>query len=200
MKQQDKKFLLACAIGDGYITKQYNNNNARLVLQHSEKQKEYLSWKREKIAKMFDEPIAEIQLIKQGKYAAHRWSKSHPFFNILRTRLYENEGKKQITSKILSSLDTQGLAILWMDDGSMYVKKRNEKVVAREGILSLYGTKHEVTQWALALNQRFQLDFKIVKHRTYYRLRLNTAGCRVLSTLIEPFMCPSMKYKIIQCL
>lgn len=197
LKQKDKAFLLAVCVGDGYLTKPNSSGRVNLVLQHSVAQEPYLQWKRDRIAAMVDGPSSNLTHFTSNGYPAVKWSKQHPYCSTLRTWLYK-DNRKVISAKIVNKLTVEGLAVVWMDDGSMYAKKHpvTKKAKALEGILSLYGTLHEATQLAVALNNKFATQFKVVKHRDQYRLRLNTAGCKHLSSIIYSFMCPAMSYKI----
>lgn len=61
----------------------------------------------------------------------YRFSCGHKYFKHLRKWLYKND-RKILSPKYLSYLDEQGLAIWYMDDGSTYIDKRDNKRISCE--------------------------------------------------------------------
>ena len=196
MRREEKAFLIGVCLGDGCL-RPNGGNVASLSLKHSIKQEEYFLWKVERIRKILGGSPNKIVYFNNNSYPGVRWEKSHRYFRVIRKWLYK-DGVKTITPFILSKLTPEAIAVWWMDDGSMY-KKRNpktKKVKAIEGVLSTYTSKEENIIIQQYFKEKWGINFALVKSKNSYRLRLNTNECRKLAKLIEPYIHPSMAYKI----
>lgn len=115
--------LIGMILGDAFLQKT-GGKNARLRLEHSSKQKEYLFWKISKFPKLFQgapkylerkHPISG----KVYKYWRHQ-SNSTPALGRWHSLFY-SAGKKIIPENLLSLLDNPlSLAVWYMDDGYYY--------------------------------------------------------------------------------
>jgi hypothetical protein len=105
----------------------------------------------------------------------------------------------------LQSLNEQGLAIWYMDDGHLCKSKNFNKsgirrIYRREVKLSTCGfTKDENELLKNFLKQRFDLDFNLKLHSESSQLYLLNGGAATalkLFDIIGPYIVPSMMYKI----
>ena len=192
-EKKDKSLLLAMCIGDGYLntTSKYSTS---LKIVHCIKQKEYLEYKAQLVSKLLNVNV-NVRLINNNSYEGIEFRKGHKYFRILKKWLYSNESKK-ITRKILNKLTLEGIAIWYMDDGSLYPKKRNGKIYAWELILSTYLTKEDNQIIIDYFKDVWDVQFHQVKSKGKYRLRMNTTNIRKFIPMIKPYMIPSMSYKI----
>jgi IS1 family transposase len=197
MRKENKAILLAMCLGNGHIFKYDNCKSIGISLCHSVKQEDYFIWKVEKLRSILGGSKNKIRYFNNNGHPGIGWSKVHRYFRVIRNWLYNNNSKK-ITKHILNKLTPESIAIWWMDDGSMY-KKLNPKtgqIKAIEGILSTYISEEDNQIIIDYFNKTYNIQFKLVKSKNSFRLRLNTTEARKFADLIKPFMHESMLYKI----
>ena len=200
----EKSFLYACCWGDATIAK-----SGTLLIRHSAKQKEYMEWKVSNLCKILkcDYWMEDYFAVCNGKqYPAYRWHS--PVFDILKTirkELYPN-GKKIITKNFLTCLDAQSLAILYMDDGNLHIRKRGFNAKGepyiRERIIeiALYVSAQEaelIQHWIKDLTGATMSIREPMKTLSpgKYNLRCNGKASRSFIQAIEKYKLPSMSYK-----
>lgn len=186
--------MIGLILGDGFLQKT-GKNNARLRLEHSFKQKDYLEWKCGVFDNYFQaKPQILIrtnsqfgktyQYIRNQSYSGLEIGKFHKLF-------YQNN-KKIIPDKISKLLnDPLSLAVWFMDDGYYY---------PRDKIAYLYLPKYDqasMNNLRFALKKNFNLTpiFKI-KKRGEYVLIFPVIETQKLINIIKPYIIDSMKFKI----
>ena len=129
LNENGRNLLIAAALGDGCISKQ-----GQLLINHSWKQREYCIWKRNLLKK---------NGIKVGVLQRHEGSNGylkytiqyrfctaiHIFNKVLRRVLYNKNTRKKYPRKLLNRLSQQGLALWFMDDGSLLRRKYKGRYV-----------------------------------------------------------------------
>lgn len=200
----DKAFLYGVCWGDGCITK-----SGFLKISHSAKQADYLTWKVDNLSRILGcESWIEFYLAKcKGKeYPACQWySPVSDELKSLREFLYPL-GEKRVSREFLSYMNVQSLAILHMDDGHLYLRKRGIKkngepyIRERQVELNLYVSLEE----AILISDRiFELTNARFKPRQpnkkgcpdSYNLRCEGTNCRKFIQSIEKYKIPPMEYK-----
>ncbi len=193
MNKINRGILVGMALGDGHI--KANKSNARLTFIHCIAQKDYLNYKINLLHSVFGGKKPKITEFNNNGYLGVRSGKSNRYFKILHNWLYL-KNKKTFSLKILNFLTPHGIAIWWMDDGSLYMKKRDGKIHAREGILSTYESLEVnklISKW---FSDNYDIQFIPVKSKGSYRLRINTTNLKLFIPIIKPYIIPSMHYKI----
>jgi len=176
------QIVLGSFLGDGHI-RLLKNGRYRLSMTHSKKQYDYCKWK----ANMFN--VNDIRYIEKNGYsqkeACQFSTKTFYLFNSLPTT------KTDVPQWILNDLDERGLAIWFMDDGSMNTK-------------SLYSTIstdsfNEDSQKRIVLKLKsMNIDCKYVKYKkSYYHIIINESGTKQLIRIISKYMHNSMLYKLL---
>lgn len=200
MNKEHRGILIGMILGDGCLNvrrdKRFPNSwHSELMMVHNYKQYDYIKYKAELIHSIFGGKMPKITRFDNNGYDGVRVCKSASYFRILYKWIYKDK-KKTITRKILDWLTPHGLAIWWMDDGSLSMKKRNGKIHAREGHINTYITLEQnqiICEW---LYDKFDVIAKSVKNKNLYRLRINTTNLKKFIPIIEPYIIPSMQYKI----
>lgn len=203
MRKDKKSFLIACIIGDGYINTYKGSKTCGLEITHTESQLDYLKWKADKLHKYLGKKV-EVKLkskavIKTYKNrpikssACYRLQVCHKYFRVLRKWLYPN-GKKHY-SNYLKYLDNQGLAIWFMDDGSLY-KEKDRPIVAT---IELY--THTDLEETLKMIDWFKTTHSIEFHlhkktEDQYSMRCYTKNSWKFRELVKDYIHPCMQYKI----
>lgn len=200
----DRSFLYACCWGDGTLSE-----SGVLTLRHAEKQREYLEWKAKELSRILQCKfwVKPYQAKCRDKsYPACQWySSASADVKALRALLFR-EGRKTITDEFLSCIDRRGLAVLFMDDGSLHLRKRG---TARDGSpyireriieLALYMPREEaviVRDWIQGLTGAILALREPMKKLSpgKYNLRGNGTQARRFIESLQEYQVPSMSYK-----
>lgn len=193
MNKRQQAILIGMILGDGYLQKT-GEKNARIRLEHSAKQKDYLLWKGKQFPEFFQGKPQELRRLNPvyGKeYLYSRWqSNASPQIGKFRRKFYK-EGKKIIPKELPQYLKNPlSLAVWFMDDGYFY---------QRDQIAYLYiptYSKEEIKILLQTLKSNFDLEVVLKqKKRGESVLVFNVVQTRKLIDLIKEFIVPSMKYK-----
>ncbi len=186
--------LIGMILGDAFLQKT-GGKNARLRLEHSSKQKEYLFWKISKFPKLFQgrpkylerkHPISG----KAYKYWRHQ-SNSTPALGKWQ-RVFYPEGKKTIPANIESLLNNSlSLAVWYMDDGYYY---------GRDKVSYLYlgrTSKNEAVLIKNTLENNFGLVSKVLdKKNKGFVIYFSPQETLKLHRAIKEFVLPFFEYKL----
>jgi hypothetical protein len=179
-KQKSKKILnsdqyqilLGSYLGDGYISKQSNYSTYRLKFTHSKKQESYFKLK----CNIFN--IDKKYLIDSGYTKKKNILTSNYSSTFIINDFIENE---------LVNIDARGLAIWYMDDGSI-----------NNNSISLHTNKFsydENLKLKDILLNNFNLNCTISKNKNYYYLRLDVKNSKSFLKMIKTYMHPDLFYK-----
>lgn len=195
LTKRQKAIIIGTVLGDGYLQKT-GAKNARLRLEHSIKQKDYLLWKVVQINKrLFRGKPSHLTRTHPHSRKVYRYvryqSNSTPILGKLREKFYQ-DGQKIIPEE-LSRLLTQtlGLAVWYMDDGFYY---------PRDKCAYLYLGKVSQSEAMIAKNtleENFGLQCRILNKREKgYALYFSPQQTRKLKSIIVEHVLPEMKYKL----
>lgn len=191
LTKKDKKFLNALAIGDGHIRER--GNSFAICITHSDDQKDYLEFKAKRLSDILGRKV-NIGKFNNNGYGAYRIEIAIPYMKVVRKWLYRN-GIKKLSLSFLRRLSDEGVAIWYMDDGSLIRKKRNGKIHASELILSLYCTEKEANDCIIFFKERFDVSFSLKRNKGLFSIRCGTKNAYKLLDRIGRYIIPSMKYK-----
>jgi hypothetical protein len=169
-----------------------NPVTARLRVHHGEKQKEYVFWKYKVLKNLVLKAPRKI-LWDNPKRNLHEisWyfhSRSLKEFGILYKYFYR-ENIKILPEGIFDLLTPQMLAVWFMDDGS------NNKTGFT---LNTHGfSREEELQIIEFLRKSYNIFATMVRDRTKFKIAIGANECSKLKTIIQPFIIPSMTYKIV---
>ena len=125
--KESRNLLISMLLGDGTIS----NNNV-FKLSHGYKQKEYLEWK----INLLNEHGIKNNGLKEyvstkgyniGDVVYYTQLSIIPFVKLLRRIIYKPK-KNYANRKILNRLNALGVAIWYMDDGHINIRKTNDKI------------------------------------------------------------------------
>ena len=194
LSKKTNQLILGTTLGDGHIRR--HGKFCRLELCHSPKQKEYLKWKYRLLLEdnLVKSPPYLIMVGENKKYPQWRCQTlSFPIFCEFRRKFYSKR-KKRITRKLLNQLTLLGLAVWYMDDGSVSIHK---KKYSRELHLNTYNytkEEHEIIQHYF--KKIWNISVKISKNKGRYRIALNATEGKKFLYLIKSHIIDCMKYKI----
>lgn len=194
LSHSQQQLIFGGLLGDGYFNK--DRNFFRFY--QSKKQEEYLLWKYSLFEELETSKIYE-RIHEQGyvgcSFEVKRNSNLHDLYSYIKHHLYSNSGRKKISLEYLSNIDEFGLAIWWMDDGSLCKHKGNrwgklctECFNYEEHILL---QKYFKDKWGI------NVSIKQEKNK-YYFIRFNVRALKRLFSLIYKYILhvPCMIYKI----
>ena len=123
--KESRNLLIGMLLGDGTIS---NNNVFKIA--HSESQKEYLEWKVKQLKEAGIRNNGIKSYIKTKGYTTgvpvyYTQLNIIPFIKVLRKVFYK-EKKILGNRKLLNRLDAKGIAIWYMDDGHINIRKTKD--------------------------------------------------------------------------
>ena len=193
--------IIGMLLGDGTIS-----NNYVFKLSHGYKQKEYLEWK----INLLNEYGIKNNGLKEyistcgynlGSIVYYSQMSVIPFMKVLRRVIYKPI-KNYANRKILNRLNPLGLAIWYMDDGHINIRKTEDKI---------HGFYIKIATCLYKEQNQVIIDyFKEVWDISFYQFKEGKFGKNTYSLccgtqegvkfieLIKPYVesCPSMLYKI----
>src|SRR3989344_900380 len=185
-----RSLIVGSLLGDGGI-------NANFKVEQGLVQKPYVFWKYEILKSLvFTEPKISYRYDPDGnKYAKSWWFRTirHPLLTEIFNRFYIKKGyktgRKIVPKDLDNDLDSLGLAVWIMDDGSY--SQRNIDISTYSFRLS------EVQLLCDILKNKFGV--RMLYHRDRdkgYRMYANHQETSKLVEIIKPYIIPSMMYKI----
>lgn len=187
--------IYGLVLGDGFLQKT-GLKNARLRLEHSAKQREYMDWIFQSLSNLFEtkpKPLSRQHPKTKQIYHYYRLqSHSSPVFGKLRRQFYYDNQKiiPENINKLLSSRLT--LAVWYMDDGYYYRRDKSAHIY-------LSRLDHFSRQRLLkCLKDNFSLLAKIYCRPDRRACQLNFSGPNKdkLFELVRPYMIPMFNYKL----
>lgn len=194
MTKRERSIVIGTVLGDGFIQKT-GKRNARLRLEHSANQKEYIFWKWQELRRyMQDKPkyLMRFNAIWKKTYFYYRCqSHSSPEFGKLRLIFYSDH-QKQIPKTIAILLsDSLTLAVWFMDDGYYYARDKTAYIYLSKL------TANDIERLMRVLEENFKLRPKLeIKKTGAKNLKFSVEETQKLINIIVSHVIPSMRYKI----
>ena len=198
---ESQRFLIGCSLGDGCLSKAKRNGSITLHIQRKQLHQSYAQWQLSKLNIILGTKANLKSFLDKGKYPAVRFGVTNkkiltPIYDLL----YPFD-KKIFSIEVLQDLQLPELALFWMDDGSLEVRKRTKlsgsEKIERSAWLAVCedeSTTHTVGQWIESLTGS---RFTKVRHVSgKYYLRWHSAQCRNLIQKIQPYVLPCLGYKV----
>lgn len=196
MNKKQQTVLIGMILGDAFLQKT-GENNARIRLEHSEKQKDYLLWKANFFPEFFQGKHAFLERynpVYKKAYRYVRWqSNASPEIGKFRKIFYNERGRKVIPEKLGELFKTPlSLAVWYFDDGYLY---------HRDKMAYIYLPKlsfREVEILLEALEVNFELKPLVkTKSRGNQVLVFPVEQTGRLNDLVSQFAPKSMQYKLL---
>lgn len=196
--KESRNLIIGMLLGDGTIS-----NNYVFKLSHGENQKEYLEWK----IKLLNEYGIKNNGLKQyiqkigyniGSTVYYSQLSIIPFIKVLRRVIYKPK-KEYFNRKILNRLNALGIAIWYMDDGHINIRKTGDKVhgfyIKIATCLSKEQNQIIIDYFKDVWNISF---YQFKEGKETYSLCCGTQEGVKFIEIIKPYIesCPSMLYKI----
>ena len=198
--KESRNLLIGMLLGDGTIS---NNNIFKLA--HSTEQKDYLEWK---ISQLKEAAIRNTGIksyissrgYNKGSEVLYTQLNIIPFIKVLRRVVYKN-GKKTFSRKLLNRLDAKGIAIWFMDDGHINIRKDKGRPCGFYIKISTCEPKEEVQTIIDFFKEQWNINFYMFhegKKEDSYSLCCGTKEGLKFIELVKPYVSqvPSMMHKI----
>lgn len=198
--KESRNLLIGLLLGDGTIQ---NNNVFKLC--HCEQQKDYLEWK----VKQLNEAGIRNSGIKSyvsscgynvGKTVYYAKLNIIPFVKVLRRVMYKPH-KTLGNRKILNRLDARGIAIWYMDDGHLALRKTGDKIHGFYIKIATCLPKDELQVIIDYFKEVWNIEFYMFhegRKEDSYSLCCGTKEGLKFVEIVKPYVeqIPSMRHKI----
>ena len=199
--KESRNLLIGMLLGDGTIS---NNNVFKIA--HSESQKDYLEWKVKQLKEAGIRNNGIKSYIKTKGYTTgvpvyYTQLNVIPFIKVLRKVFYK-EKKILGNRKLLNRLDAKGIAIWYMDDGHINIRKTKDgRPMGFYIKISTCEPKQEVQTIIDFFKEQWNINFYMFhegKKEDSYSLCCGTKEGLKFIEIIKPYVLqvPSMLYKI----
>jgi hypothetical protein len=166
---------------------------ARLRVHHSEKQKDYVFWKYQILKNLVSEGPKKIMVWHDKKrdkrhYSWYFHTRSSEKLGLLYRYFYQDRAKV-LSENILEVITSRILAVWFMDDGSNTKKSFTLNT-------HCFSEKDQMNIVKL-LKERYHVLATIIKDRSKMKIRIGRQEYKKFIKIIQPFIIPSMIYKIV---
>jgi len=200
-KKELTKLISFMIMGDGGV---YQNSkksgNYKFIMNTIKDNEDYVLLCKDILENITSCNIYEVQKEGNRKAQLRLESKFHPFFTVMRERIY-TMNYKGIDPHALKLLDYEALSFLYMSDGSFQTYLRPEikmknpsyKVTLNLKRLS-YGDLYILKK---SLKERLDLEWNINRQNKYYYLNLRLKDLSKFMNGIKKYITPSFNYKLL---
>ena len=199
--KESRNLLIGLLLGDGTIS---NNNVFKIA--HSESQKDYLEWKVKQLKEAGIRNNGIKSYIKTKGYTIgvpvyYTQLNTIPFIKVLRKVFYK-EKKILGNRKLLNRLDAKGIAIWYMDDGHINIRKTKDgRPMGFYIKISTCEPKQEVQTIIDFFKEQWNIKFYMFhegKKEDSYSLCCGTKEGLKFIDIVKPYVSqvPSMIHKI----
>ena len=199
--KESRNLLIGMLLGDGTIS---NNNVFKIA--HSESQRDYLEWKVKQLKEAGIRNNGIKSYIKTKGYTTgvpvyYTQLNIIPFIKVLRKVFYK-EKKILGNRKLLNRLDAKGIAIWYMDDGHINIRKTKDgRPMGFYIKISTCEPKQEVQTIIDFFKEQWDINFYMFhegKKEDSYSLCCGTKEGLKFIDIVKPYVSqvPSMVHKI----
>ncbi len=199
--KESRNLLIGMLLGDGTIS---NNNVFKIA--HSESQRDYLEWKVKQLKEVGIRNNGIKSYIKTKGYTIgvpvyYTQLNIIPFIKVLR-KIFYKEKKILGNRKLLNRLDAKGIAIWYMDDGHINIRKTKDgRPMGFYIKISTCEPKQEVQTIIDFFKEQWNINFYMFhegKKEDSYSLCCGTKEGLKFIDIVKPYVSqvPSMIHKI----
>lgn len=186
--EEQKQVLLGTILGDGCLFKGNSNQNYRMNLAHSLKQKEYFMYKYNVLKSLgFKEPKIEKEFHKRVE-KEYTCIKTQSLTNPLFTEMYKiwyKDGKKIIPKNKVNEIGDLAIAIMFFDDGC--------KTTSGYSIATYNFDLDSLNNLRIYLLQKYNIETSLHKDKSLY-IRANSKS--KFRKIVEKYATSDVLYKL----
>ena len=192
LSAKQKDVLIGLLLGDGHIELSPNRKSARLRVEYSVKNSDYVEY----LHQIFKNLVRMNPRTRTVKGFGKNFDRvgfttlSLPGFLNFRDLFYQGK-TKIVPSNIADLLTSFGLAVWFMDDGSYKSRECKGKLLCTHNF-----TSSEVALLCQVLDHNFDLRATARKQKDGIEIYINASSYVRFKTIISPFMVKSFLYKL----
>jgi len=196
-KKQISKLVYYMATFDGGVYPQ--GKNSSFIMNMRKENLDYLEWVRDTLSN-----ITSVSMKEQPDYNTdgynrkpliRLWTKSHPYFSKIRERVYVGN-HKVIDPHMLTLMDNEALAIIFMTDGGTHLDTRFKNPHCSISLHTKGFSYNDNMALSKAIYEKCGIRTKVNRHNSYYFLRVKTADVLKFVSSIFPYVTKSFYYKL----
>lgn len=193
LTEKQRAIVLGTLLGDGCLER--NGKHVRLRLEHGISQKSYLLWKYKELKSVITGSVMKVyayhKVNKRTYDSLRTYTYSDLVFDFYWDLFYADTGRKKVPKNIRLLLNNPlSIAVWFMDDGY----KRNDCNAFRFGTDSF--SKNDQLMLRSVLKKNFGIDTQLHKKGKYWNIYIPERESRRFADLIQPFIIPTLSYKI----
>ena len=185
LNEDQLQIVYGSFLGDGCIQKT-KSNKYRLRIIHCKNQKDYCLWK----ANMFG--IDKLNYIEKNVYSQ---KEAYSFNTKCFDLIDEINDNKIVPEILLNNINEKGLAIWFMDDGSIIKKELKNKTISYFAKISSNNFDYANHLILVRIFEKWNIIPKIMKCKKYYELYFDKNNTQKLFDLIMPYIHENLLYK-----
>lgn len=196
----NRQFVIGCALGDGCLKTAEDGRSTTLYISRCARHEPYAQWQLDRLNRILGTHATLRHFSDKGKYPAVRFGVTSVYaLRSVQELLYPG-GAKEFRYSWLKELGPEALALFWMDDGSLEVRKRQRPRSVKIERIGWLATSHDAEQ--VEAIARWTHDVtgatpSMVTHRSgLVYLRWFSRQFRTFVSAIDEFVVPCMKYKV----
>ena len=192
LTRKQREILVGLMLGDGHLETQNNGKTFRLKIGHSNLQAKYVDWLYEQFKDWVISAPQEKQVTTKGKIFVNYWfnTLSHPSFRFYGQQFYRG-GRKIVPKMIDKLLTNQGLAIWFMDDGSLKSKEHKAIILNTQCF-----SESNINRLQKTLARKWQIESQIRKQKDGNQLLITKDSAIKFAQIIKPCLLPEFGYKL----
>lgn len=209
MTQHQLSVVAGAAIGDGHISLTGSKMRARLSITQGFDQKDYLEYKARLLGDLLQSPpVFQNYSTTYSKKGTFRLAtRSYSQIAQIHRELYDENKRKRISTEFLARITPLGLALWYLDDGSL-ITQDNKYTRHADGETSHYpATRSTISTYSFTieearkimrwLEQTWGVQGGVTETAKGPVIWLTLSGTEKLHELIASYVPPSMDYKLL---
>lgn len=192
LTKKQREILVGLMLGDGHLETQNNSKTYRLKIGHCVEQTKYVNWLYEQFKDWVLSLPQEKQVTTKGKTFMNYWfnTVSHPSFRFYGQQFYR--GKRKTIPKMINKLLTsQGLAVWFMDDGSLKSKEHKAIILNTQCF-----SETDIERLQKALSQNWKIESQIRKQKEGNQILMTRDSAVKFTQIIKPYLLSEFDYKL----
>lgn len=198
-KKQVTKLLSYMSTFDGGLYRSGPKGNARFVMNMRKENLDYIQW----VSSVVSE-VTGVLLQDRKDYNTDGFtrqpqvrleSKAHPALTVLHQRIYI-DNHKVIDPHMLTLMDAEALAIIFMCDGSTHLDLRSKSPHASITLCTKGFSYADNMSLSKAIHGALGIHTTVHRQNQYFYLSVPTKDHRLFVDTVVPYVCPSFYYKL----
>lgn len=174
-------------------------NGCKFIINMRAENRDYLEWIQETIEEFTSVTIRERKDYNTDGFdrapQLRLESSAHPTFSKIRDRVYI-EGHKVIDPHMLTMMDAEALAIIFVADGGSKLEKRTKKPTAYFSLNTKGFSYADNQALSKAIYEKTGIHSNVHRHNNYYYLGIPQKDSLLFCETVRPFILPSFQYKL----